>query len=42
LANLSLRVACPNRLMTFVLECHWESGYNRSRLQRRSRSRLIG
>lgn len=30
LANLSLRIACPNRLMKFVLECHFDIGYGRS------------
>jgi hypothetical protein len=45
LANLSLHIACPNRLMTFVLRCYFESGYNRPRSQRAPkeyRSRLPG
>lgn len=42
LANLSLHIACPNPLMKFVLGCHFDSGYNRARLQRTSSPRLPG
>lgn len=29
IANESLKFACPNRLMNFVLACHFEQGYTR-------------
>jgi glycosyltransferase involved in cell wall biosynthesis len=38
LADLSLKVACPNSLMNFVLECHFVTGYRRSRLPQRAKS----